>query len=73
MGLGPLAPLFLRNGELLGHSPIHNVLYYLIISFSPAVQSIKYLYETVIRVKNKVILFTLLNSQIRKSQTITFQ
>jgi hypothetical protein len=28
MGLGPFgasAPLFLRNGELLGHSPIHNV------------------------------------------------
>jgi hypothetical protein len=27
MGLGPFgasAPLFLRNGELLGHSPIHN-------------------------------------------------
>ena len=22
MGLGPSAPLFLRNGELLGHSPI---------------------------------------------------
>jgi hypothetical protein len=29
MGLGPfgaLAPLFLRNGELLGHSPIHTCL-----------------------------------------------
>ena len=29
MGLGPFgasAPLFLRNGELLGHSPIHNAL-----------------------------------------------
>jgi hypothetical protein len=28
MGLGPFgvsAPLFLRNGELLGHSPIHNI------------------------------------------------
>ena len=28
MGLGPFgasAPLFLRNGELLGHSPIRNV------------------------------------------------
>ena len=28
MGLGPFgasAPLFLRNGELLGHSPIHNM------------------------------------------------
>ena len=27
MGLGPFgasAPLFLRNGELLGHSPMHN-------------------------------------------------
>jgi hypothetical protein len=24
MGLGPSAPLFLRNGELLGHSPIRN-------------------------------------------------
>jgi hypothetical protein len=30
MGLGPFvasAPLFLSNGELLGHSPIHNVEY----------------------------------------------
>ena len=29
MGIGPFgasAPLFLRNGELLGHSPIHNFL-----------------------------------------------
>jgi hypothetical protein len=28
MGLGPFgasAPLFLRNGELLGHSPMHNI------------------------------------------------
>ena len=25
MGLGASAPLFLRNAELLGHSPIHNV------------------------------------------------
>ena len=28
MGLGPFGasvPLFLRNGELLGHSPIHNL------------------------------------------------
>ena len=28
MGIGPFgssAPLFLRNGELLGHSPIHNM------------------------------------------------
>ena len=32
MGLGPFgasAPLCLRNGELLGYSPIHNVLFYL--------------------------------------------
>jgi membrane protein CcdC involved in cytochrome C biogenesis len=31
MGLGPFgasAPLFLRNGELLGHSPIHNLTVY---------------------------------------------
>ena len=31
MGLAPFgasAPLFLRNGELLGHSPIHNALYH---------------------------------------------
>ena len=30
MGLSPLgasAPLFLRNGEVLGHSPIHNANY----------------------------------------------
>jgi len=27
MGLGASAPLFLRNGELLGHSPILNMVY----------------------------------------------
>ena len=35
MGLGPFgasAPLFLRNGELLGHSPIRNVVFYFLPS-----------------------------------------
>jgi hypothetical protein len=34
MGLGPIgasAPLCLRNGELLGHSPIHNSKYWHVI------------------------------------------
>ena len=29
MGLGASASLFIRNGELLGHSPIHNINCYL--------------------------------------------
>jgi hypothetical protein len=40
MGLGPFgasAPLFLRNGELLGHSPIHKVLIIVIKQFDQTI------------------------------------